>query len=149
LRFEYYSDLSPAKCASELKKRMAKDGTASRPKITGKADKDGFVLNVKAPVIWNFQRSTSMKATLNRDKGTTVINGFVNTGGMRKQQIGFLVGGILIGIALIVTGLFIQGVLVGAIGAAMYIPLQGDAKNSDYLLKQMKSTLGAKTRDPR
>lgn len=149
MKFEFYTDLSPAKCASELKKRMAQNETPTKPKIMGKADKAGFVLTVKAPVIGNFQRMTSMKATLNRDKGTTVISGYVNTGGTRRQQISILVGAILVGIALIVMGYFIQGVAVGAIGAAMYIPLQGDAKNSDYLLKQMRSALSAKTRDPR
>ena len=109
----------------------------------------GFVLTVKAPVIWNFQRSTSMKATINRDKGTTVISGFVNTGGTRQLQIAIFVVGLLIGLGLMTMGLFIQGVLIGGIGAAMYIPLQGDAQNSDYLLKQMRSALSAKTRDPR
>lgn len=149
MRFEYYTDHSPAKCASELKKRMSQAGTPKKPEIMGKADKNGFVLTVKAPVIGNFQRSTSMKATLERDKGTTVINGFVNTGGNRQQQIIIFVGALVVAIGLIAVGYFIQGVAVGAIGAAMYIPLQGDAKNSDYLLKQMRSALSAKTRDPR
>lgn len=149
MQFEYYTDLTPAKCASALKERMAQNETPKKPKITGKATKEGFVLNVKAPVIGSFQRSTSMKATLNRDKGTTVINGFVNTGGTRQLQIMIFVGAIIIGLALMALGYFIQGVLVGGIGAAMYIPLQGDAQNSEYLLKQMKSALSAKTRDPR
>jgi len=149
LQFEYYSDLTPAKCASALRQRMKQNETPTRPKITGKADKDGFVLTVKTPVIGNFKRLTSMKATLNRDKGTTVINGYVNTGGSRRLQLIIFGAALLVAIALIAVGYFIQGVVVGAIGAAMYIPLQGDAQNSEYLLKQMKSTLSAKTRDPR
>lgn len=149
MRFEYYSDLSPAKCASAIKSRMKQPETASRPQITGEADKEGFAITVTTSVIGNFRRRTSMKATFERDKGTTVITGYVNTGAARKQQIGVFLGLLIVGIALIAVGYFIQGVLVAIIGAAMYIPLQGDAKNSDYLIKQVKSLLKAKTRDPR
>ncbi len=149
MRFEYYSDFTPAKCASAIKARLKQPETASRPAIIGEVDKEGFAITVNTTVIGNFRRRTSMKATFNRDKGTTVINGYVNTGADRKQQIGVFIGLFIVGIALIAVGYFIQGVLIGLIGAAMYIPLQGDAKNSDYLIKQVKSALKAKTRDPR
>jgi uncharacterized membrane protein len=149
LQFEYYTSLTPAQCASALNKRIEQKETASRPKVTGKATKDSFVLTVKMPVIWNFERRTSLKATLTRDKGTTVINGFVNIGGTRQQQRLIFIGGIVVGLGLIAMGYFLQGVLVGVVGAAMYIPLEGDAHNSAYLLKQVQSLLKAKARDPR
>jgi len=59
------------------------------------------------------------------------------------------IGGLLVGLALIAGRMFIQGVVVIAIGASFWIPLQGDAQNSEYLLKQVRSLLSAKTRDPR
>jgi len=149
LRFEYYTDLTPAKCVSALKERMGQSETASRPAMTGKADKDGFALTITTTVISNFKRSTGIKATFERDKGVTVITGYVNTGATRKQQIMVFIGGLLVGLALIAGGMFIQGVVVMAIGAGFWIPLQGDAQNSDYLIKQIRSILKAKTRDPR
>ena len=149
MRFEYYSELTPAKCASALKERMKQSETASRPAMTGKVDKNGFAITITTPVIGNRRRSTSMKATFERDKNITVIKGYVNTGATRRQQIMVFVGGLLVGLALIARGLFIQGVVIIAIGAIFYIPLQGDAQNSDYLIKQIRSLLKAKTRDPR
>lgn len=149
MRFEYYSDLTPAKCVSAMKERMGQSETASRPLMTGKVDKDGFAISITTHVIGNFRRTTGIKATFDRDKGTTVINGYVSTGATRSQQIMVFTGAILVALALILTGYFIQGVLIGALGIGLYVPLQGDAKNSDYLIKQMRSLLKAKTRDPR
>lgn len=149
MRFEYYSDMTPAKCVSALNERMRQSETATRHAMTGNADKDGFAITITTSVIRSFKRSTSMKATIERDKGTTVINGYVNTGASRGQQIMVFVGGLLIGLALIARGMFIQGVVIMAIGASFTIPLQGDAKNSDYLIKQIRSILKAKSRDPR
>lgn len=149
MRFEYYSDLTPAKCVSAMKDRMSQSETATRPAVTGNVDKDGFAISITTDVIGNFRRTTSMKATFDRDKGTTVINGFVNTGATHQQQIIVYIGALLIGLGLIITGYFIQGVVVIALGFWLYVPLQGDAKNSDYLIKQIRSVLKAKTRDPR
>ena len=149
MQFEYYSDLTPAKCVSALKDRMKQPDSPSRPAMSGSVDKEGFAITITTPVIGNFRRSTGIKATFERDKGTTVINGYVNTGATRKQQIMVFIGGLLVGFALIAGGMFIQGVVVIAIGAGLYIPLHGDAQNSDYLIKQIRSTLKAKTRDPR
>ena len=149
MRFEYYTDLTTAKCASAFKERMGQSETASRPAMTGKADKEGFAVTITTPVIGNFKRSTGIKGTFERDKGTTVIAGYVNTGAPRKQQIMIFIGGLLVGLALIAGRMFIQGVVVIAIGASFWIPLQGDAQNSEYLMKQVRSILSAKTRDPR
>lgn len=149
MRFEYYSELTPAKCVSAMKERMSQPDTATRPAMSGSVDKDGFAISITTNVVGNFRRTTSMKATFDRDKGTTVINGYVNTGATRQQQIIVFVGALLIGLGLILTGYFIQGVVVGALGAGLYVPLQGDAKNSDYLIKQIRSILKARTRDPR
>jgi len=132
-----------------MKERMKQPETASRPAMSGKVDKDGFAIGVTTNVIGNFRRTTRMKATFERDKGTTVIRGYVNTGATRQQQIIVFVGALLIGLGLILTGYFIQGMVVIALGAGLYVPLQGDAKNSDYLIKQIRSILKAKTRDPR
>lgn len=149
MRFEYYTDLTPAKCVSALKERMGQSETSSRPAMTGSVDKNGFALTITTPVIRTFRRSTGIKATFERDKSVTVITGYVNTGATRKQQIMVFVGGLLVGLALIAGGMFIQGVVIMAIGAGFWIPLQGDAQNSDYLVKQIRSILKAKTRDPR
>ena len=149
MQFEYYSDLTPAKCVSALKDRIGQSETPTRPAIRGQVDKDGFVITVTTTVIGNFRRSTSMKAKFERDKGVTVINGYVNTGATRRQQIMVFVGAILVGLALIALKMFIQGVVVIVIGAAFYVPLQGDAHNSEYLIKQIRSILKAKIRDPR
>jgi hypothetical protein len=149
LRFEYYSKLTPAKCVSALQGRIEQNETATRPAMTGNVDKNGFAVTITTPVIRNFRRSTGIKATFERDKGITVINGYVNTGASRKQQIMVFIGGLLVGLALIARGMFIQGVAIMTIGAYFYIPLQGDAKNSDYLIKQIRTLLKAKTRDPR
>ena len=149
MHFEYYSDLTPAKCVSAMNERMKQPETASRPAMIGKVDKDGFAVTITTPVIGNFRRTTSMKASFERDKGVTVINGYVSTGATRQQQIIVFVGAFIIDLGLILMGYFIQGVLVGALGAALYIPLQGDAKNSDYMIKQIRSIFKAKLRDPR
>jgi hypothetical protein len=149
LRFEYYTDLTPARCASAIKGRMEQSETASRPAMTGKVDKTGFSVTITTPVIRDFKRSTGIKATFERDKGTTVIQGYVNTGAPRRQQIMIFIGGLLVGLALIAGGMFIQGVVVIAIGSFFWIPLQGDSQNSEYLIKQMRTLLKAKTRDPR
>lgn len=149
MHFEYYSDLTPAKCASAIKDRIAQPETGSRPAIAGWVDKDGFSITVTTPVIGKFRRSTGMKATFQRDKGTTVISGYVSTGADRKQQLAVFIGMIIVGIALIALRMFPHGVIVMLIGAGLYIPLEGDRKNSDYLVKQIRSILSAKTRDPR
>lgn len=149
MHFEYYSELTPAKCVSAIKDRMKQPDTVSRPAMTGHVDKEKFALTITTPVIGNFRRSTSIKASLERDKGVTVIDGYVNTGATRQQILVIFIGAVLIGLALISQGMFIHGVVVMALGAAMYIPLQGDAKNSDYLIKQVRSMLKTKTRDPR
>lgn len=128
---------------------MEQSETTTRPAMIGNVDKNGFAVTITTSVIRNFRRSTGIKATFERDKGITVINGYVNTGASRKQQIMVFIGGLLVGLALIARGMFIQGVAIMAIGAYFYIPLQGDAKNSDYLIKQIRTILKAKTRDPR
>jgi len=134
---------------SELKDRMKVNGTATRPAITGWVDKSEFNVSVTSPVAGRFQRTTSMKGKFERDKGVTVITGYVSTGAPRQTQIVIFIGLLLVGLAIIALGMFIQGVIVMAIGAGLYIPLQGDHQNSDYLIKQIRSVLKAKSRDPR
>ena len=149
MRFEYYTELTPAKCVSAMKERMSQSETSSRPSMTGNVDKNGFAVTITTPVVRTFKRSTGIKATFERDKGVTVVTGYVSTGATRQQQIMIFIGGLLVGLALIAGGMFIQGVVIMAIGASFWIPLQGDAQNSDYLMKQIRSILKAKTRDPR
>ncbi len=145
MQFELYTDKTVAQCMSAVTERLAAKGTASRPEMDGWVEKGGrFSMAVTTQIAKRFPRKTRLTATVEREKGVTIIRGSVPDGVSREGQAIIFGAFLTIGLILLSGGDALLALLAIALGAALYIPLQGDAVNSAILLKEVRSILSAK-----
>lgn len=150
MRFELYSDKTLPQCIAALQERMQVKGTPSRPAISGWTEKDGrFSLASSSPVVGNFNRMTRLRGKIEKDKGFTRITGFVPDGLDRRTQI--ILFGVTVAVCglMVLSGLLFLGIVIALAALAFYVPLMGDYTNSDYLMKELKKTLGTKSSPPK
>lgn len=140
MEFELYTQKSVKECMTAIKERLQ-----SKQGLEGAAEKDGrFWLAIRSPVVLGIQRRTHLDAQCERSGSTTVIRGAVSHGVPPKNAAAVVGVAVLIGAIILLNGEGVLGILAIVIGLALYIPLVGDARNSETLLKEVKRTLNAK-----
>lgn len=150
MRFVLYTDKTIAQCLRELNERMQVKGTKSRPEINGWIEKEGvFSISVTAPVIAKINRTTHLNARLERDKGVTVIRGYVSDGVSPYWTFILAIVMILVMAGFVYIDRPIYALLTLLFGLAAFIPMRGDYVNSDVLLIEVERTLKASPRPPK
>ena len=151
LRFTLFTEKSVSQCMRTLQERMEVKATKTRPAINGWAErKTGkFSITVTLPVFWRIKRTTRLNGEAKRERGVTVIDGYVSDGvSPHWQRILF---GVLfiVCVLLIVTGQALLAVLSLVVGVAAFVPMIGDYKNSDVLLIEVERHLKASPNPPK
>lgn len=145
-----YTDKTIAQALTALNARMQAKATSTRPALDGWVEKNGsFSLGVTSLVAGRFNRTTHFRGKLEREGGMTVIKGQVPVGATRENMIVIYAVLALMGIALVGMGSPWLGILMLPIGGALYIPLAGDAFNSELLIGEIQKTLKAKDTPPK
>lgn len=145
-----YTDQTISQALTALNARMQARATSSRPALDGWVEKNGsFSLGVTSLVAGRFNRTTHFRGKLERESGVTVIKGQVSVGATRENMIVIYIVIALMALALVGMGSPWLGVLMLPIGAALYIPLAGDAFNSALLIGEIQKTLKAKDAPPK
>ncbi len=149
MEFQLYSSKNIKQCTQALTERLKVPGTKARPAWVGNVDKDGkFAFSVTTPVFRNLQRTTRLRGTLEKQGNVTVIRGYVPHG-VPRDRIALIIGAAgVVSLLIMANGQIMVGLLTLLMGAALYIPLVGDAQNSATLFKDLKRTLEAKENPP-
>lgn len=150
MRFVLYTDKTVSQCMNALNERMQAKPTKTRPELGGYIEKSGtFSLTIKTKVVGRFPRRTRLNATAKREKGVTVINGYV-ADGITPQWLRILGGIVLLVCAvLIFSGQPMLALVTILFGVIFYIPMRGDYVNSDLLLIEVEKTLKASPKPPK
>lgn len=150
MRFVLYTDRTVSQCMNALHERMQAKATKSRPELGGYIEKSGvFSLTVQSKVAGRFPRRTRLSATIKREKGMTIIEGYV-ADGISPQWLRILMVIVLVVCALLVLSNQPMLALVLALfGGLFYIPMRGDYVNSDRLLIEVEKTLRASPKPPK
>ena len=145
-----YTDQTVAQALTALNARMQAKPTSTRPALDGWVEKNGaFSLAVTSLVAGRFNRTTHFRGKLERESGVTVIKGQVSRGATRENMIVIFAVIAVMALMLVAMGSTWLGVLLLPIGAALYIPLAGDAFNSELLIGEVQKTLKAKESPPK
>lgn len=145
MRFVLFTEKTTNQCMKALHERLQANATKTRPELDGWIEKSGrFSISMSTQVLGKLSRRTRLRGTAEREKGVTVIRGFVPNGmsGRWLAVIGGCVA-LLAGYFLLV-GELVLSILVFLFGMAMLIPLWGDHRNHDVLLYELEKTLKAK-----
>jgi hypothetical protein len=149
VQFVLYTEQTVAQALTALNARMQAKPSSSRPALDGWVEKNGaFSLGVTSLVAGRFNRTTFMRGRLEREGGMTVIKAQVSRGATRENMIVIFAVIAIVALMLVAMGSTWMGLLLLPIGAALYIPLAGDAFNSDLLIGELQKTLKAKDTPP-
>lgn len=140
MEFELYTQKSVKECMAAINERLQ-----SKQGLEGATEKNGkFWLAIRSPVALGIQRRTHLDAQCERSSAATVIRGAVSHGVPPRNAAIAVGAAVLIGAIMLLNGEGVLGILAIVIGLALYIPLVGDAHNSETLLKEVKRTLSAR-----
>lgn len=149
MQFVLYTEQTVAQALTALNARMQAKPSSTRPALDGWVEKNGaFSLGVTSLVAGRFNRTTYMRGKLERESGVTVIKAQVSRGATRENMIVIFAVIALVAVMLVAMGSTWMGLLLLPIGAALYIPLAGDAFNSEVLVGELQKTLKAKDTPP-
>jgi len=150
VRFVLFTNLTVSQCMKSLHERMDAKPTKTRPELQGWIEKGGrFSVAVTTTVIGRFRRTTRLNATAARESGMTVIRGYVSDGvSPRWQRILFAVLFVAT-VLMVLSNQILLAAAVLVLGAAMYIPMMGDYKNSDLLLIEVEKAFKASPYPPK
>jgi len=150
VRFVLFTNLTVSQCMKSLHERMDAKPTKTRPELQGWIEKGGrFSVAVTTTVIGRFRRTTRLNATAARESGMTVIRGYVSDGvSPRWQRILFAVL-VVATVLMVLSNQILLAAAVLVLGAAMYIPMMGDYKNSDLLLIEVEKAFKASPYPPK
>jgi hypothetical protein len=126
---------------------MEEQPTRTKHQIKGRIrDDNQFLLKVTTPVTAAFNRTTKMRAAIERNKGMTIIEGSVSAG-VPQDRISVVIGSVLmVAIMMLLLGNFFISFGIALIGFALYIPLVGDYNNRTILMKELKKVTKASER---
>lgn len=150
MRYTLYTEKTVAQCLKDLNGRLQAKATKASPGLEGWIEKKGdFALKVTTPVIGRFKRTTRLTGHILRERGVTIIQGYVadgvGPGWLRLMGAGM----VAVALLLALSGQYLLAVAVIATGLAAYIPLRGDYVNSDILLIAVEKTLKASPKPPK
>ncbi len=150
MQFVLFTDKTVNQCMRALNERMQAKPTSSRPEIDGWVEKSGrFSLAMTSPVLGKFRRRTRLRATAERENGTTIIRGFVPNG-VSQRGLHVIFGVLeLIAASLISRGNTVMAAFLVVVGVGLCVPLIGDYRNHDILLYELEKTLKAKPTPPK
>jgi len=150
MHFTLYTEKTVSQCMRDLNERLQAKPTKTRPELQGWVEKQGtFAITITAPVIGKLKRTTSLKGKANRERGVTIIEGYVSDGispFWSRVLLGVLA---VIGLLLIVVGQPFIALIMAFAAAVIFIPLRGDYFNSDRLLIEVEKTLKASPKPPK
>lgn len=150
MRFVLYTDLTVSQCMKELQSRVEQKGTKSRPELDGWTKKGGdFSIAVTTKIARRFPKTTRLSGSMDRDKGVTIIEGYVSDGVSPYWLVILAVLLVVVSGVIFASGERMLGIVVFVLGLAAYIPLRGDYVNSDILLIEVEKTLKASPKPPK
>ncbi|MGB1285478.1 MAG: hypothetical protein ACPG7F_03000 [Aggregatilineales bacterium] len=124
--------------------------TKTRPAMDGWIEKGGkFSLGVSCKVGGRFRRKTRLQAQLEREKGVTIIRGYVPHGADNRGVMIILGAMFLVGLLIAINGSTMLGLLAVLLGGAIYVTMTGDSMNSETLMKEVRKLLKAKDKPPK
>jgi len=150
MHFVLYTNKTVAQCMRDMTERMQAKPTKTRPELNGYVEKSGsFAIALTASVVGPLKRTTRLKASANREKGTTIIKGYVSDG-ISPYWARILA----VVMTIVVIMLFLAdrpglGIVTGLFSIITYVPLRGDYINSDRLLIEVEKTLKASPKPPK
>jgi hypothetical protein len=146
--FELYSPKTIKQISTELTARIGERGTRTRPAIQGLVEKGGTFYLMTQSVLLGIKRTTRLRATMERVRDVTIIRGYVSEG-MRPERVYTVIAALAaIGVLLTLQGQVVLGLIVFGLSVIAYVPLVGDYRNSQYMLKELKRLSAAKDRPP-
>ena len=147
MRVLFFTDKTVAQCMTALHERLQSRSSRS---LEGWVEKNGnFELSIATPVIGKVTRRTYLRGKAEREGGVTQVKVDVSSGADRRGQIIIFIACGLVAVALLANGAVTVAILAVAAGAALYIPLAGDDKNSPLLINEVQRTLKATTKKPK
>lgn len=150
MRFVLYTDKTVSQCMKDLQERVEAKGTKSRLEMDGWIKKGGdFSLAVTTKVLNRFAKTTRLSGSVERDKGITVIEGYVSDGVSPFWLVILAVLLVVVSVLLFSIDERMLAIVVFLLGSATYIPLRGDYVNSDILLMEVERTLKASPKPPK
>jgi hypothetical protein len=147
VRIVFYTDKTIAQSMTALNERLQAKGSRN---LEGWVEKNGhFSLSIATPVIGKIMRRTHLRGKVERESGVTQVILNVPSGATRVGQAVIFVACGLLALALLVNGTLLPALLILFAGAALYVPLAGDQKNSPLLLNEVQRTLKTSVKPPR
>lgn len=147
MRSVLYTEKTVSQCMTALNERLQTRGSKN---LEGWVEKNGsFGLSLSSPLIGKISRRTHLRGKVEREAGVTLVRINVPSGATLVGQIVIFLACALLALALIASEALIPGILILAAGAAFYVPLAGDQKNSPLLVSEVQRTLKASTRRPK
>lgn len=145
MKFVLFTDKTTSQCMRALHDRIQAKQTKTRPELDGWIEKSGrFSLSLSSPVLGKLKRTTRLRASAQRDRGQTIIRGFVPTGAS-SHWLGLILMAVIGGaLYFVTTGELVLGLVVAVVGTAILLSLYGDYRNHDVLLHELEKTLKAK-----
>ncbi len=150
MQFTLYTEKTVSQCLKEINERIHAKATKTSPDLGGWIDKDGtFAITLTSKVLRRFRRTTRLRGSIFRDKGITVISGYVSDG-VSPAWMRVLAVLLIIACGVVAfNGEFMVSLVMAFLGAISYIPLHGDYVNSDALLVIVERTLKADPKPPK
>lgn len=150
MRFVLYTDKTVSQCLKDLNERMQAKPTKTRPELKGWIEKEGaFSISLTGPVLGKINRTTRLRAHLEREKGTTIIRGAVSDGVGPFWTFVLFIVMVLVAGGFVLAGKPFYGVLTVLFGLVAFIPMRGDYVNSDRLLIEIERLFKASPRPPK
>ncbi len=149
MQFILFTEKTTHQCMKALHERIQATETKTRPALEGWIEKNGsFSIAMSRRVVGNFKRTTRLRGSAERDKGVTVIRGFVPEGVSRNWLM--VIGGAvaLLAIFMVTQGQLLPAIVIAVVGALIVASLWGDYRNHDILLYELEKTLKAKPAPP-
>ncbi len=147
MRAVYYTEKTVAQCMSALTERL---NTKGGRRLEGWVEKSGhFELSIATPIVGKLSRRTYLRGKAERDGGITKLSLHVSSGADRRGQLIIFFACALVAITLFAAGQIVFGLLIVVCGAALYIPLAGDQRNSPILINEVQRTLKASAKPPK
>ncbi len=149
MQFILFTEKTTNQCMKALHERIQATETKSRPALEGWIEKNGsFSIALSRRVIGKFRRTTRLRGSAERDKGVTIIRGFVPNGVSRNWLLIIGAAVAALTIFMVTQGQLLSGIVIVIAGLLIIASLWGDYRNHDILLYELEKTLKAKPAPP-
>jgi hypothetical protein len=150
MKYRLYTEKTVPECVKILDERIEAKPTSRRANIDGWTERNGdFSLKIRAKVLRLVSKTTRMNGSMNREKGVTTIEGFVDAGISPYWTV------ILFGVLFLVSGaLFLLdqlslAIIIFVLGGLILLTERQDYFSSEELLIEVEKKLKAKPTPPK